>query len=87
MRVCVCHMFLLIFGCVFVSQAILCTKETNEKCRNLSYQLLKDLGYATQRCYGTTPEGTDSFTVYLHVFFVVFCHSTTSLIDIHTQTQ
>ena len=36
---------------------ILCTKETNEKCRSMAYQLLVRAGHAAQQCYGVGTEG------------------------------
>jgi ribosomal RNA-processing protein 12 len=39
-------------------EVILCTKETNEKCRAMAFQLLVRMGHAAQRCYGLSPEGT-----------------------------
>ena len=42
---------------------ILCTKETNEKCRTLAYQLLVRIGYTAQRCYGLNPEGIISLSL------------------------
>lgn len=36
---------------------ILCTKEVNEKCRSLSFQLLVNIGYTVQRCYELNAEG------------------------------
>jgi hypothetical protein len=38
-------------------EVILCTKEANEKCRALAYQLLVRMGHVAQSCYGLRPEG------------------------------
>ena len=39
-------------------QVILCTKETSEKVRRLSFKLLVNMGYAAQRCFRKSAEGT-----------------------------
>ena len=40
-----------------VMQVILCTKETSEKVRRLSFKLLVNMGYAAQRCFRKSAEG------------------------------
>lgn len=47
-----------------VTQVILCTKEANEKVRRLSFKLLVSMGYAAQRCFRKSAEGTFSKITY-----------------------
>lgn len=35
----------------------MCTKEINEKCRSMAFQLLVNIGYTAQRCYGLSAAG------------------------------
>jgi ribosomal RNA-processing protein 12 len=48
-----------------VPEAILCTKESNEKCRNLSYQILYALGRHSGRLFDSSPE--DSMKMFFNV--------------------
>ena len=41
----------------FLPQVILCTKEVNEKTRELAFKLLIKLGYTAQRCYDKKAHG------------------------------